>query len=84
MEEARYWAGPVAEPSDRRSGLIAFTILDLRSGTTAGFAHGLVAAYIGFTIGFGALVVRWAVQHVSIASPGRRRHQRRRRRACNR
>jgi len=45
--------------------LIAFTILDLRSGTMASFAHDLAAAYIGFTIGFGALVVRWADQHVA-------------------
>lgn len=40
--------------------LLAFTTIDLRSGTTATFAHGLATAYVGFTVAFGALAVRWA------------------------
>ncbi len=30
--------------------LLAFTALDLRSGTPAAFAHGLATAYVGFTL----------------------------------
>lgn len=40
--------------------LLGVTILDLRSGTTATLAHGLAAAYVGFTVAFGPLVVAWA------------------------
>ncbi len=40
--------------------LLAFTALDLRRGATATFAHGLAAAYVGFTVAFGALAIRWA------------------------
>lgn len=40
--------------------LLAFTALDLRGGTTATFAHGLAAAYVGFTVAFGGLAVAWA------------------------
>lgn len=40
--------------------LLGFTALDLRAGTAATFAHGLAAAYVGFTIAFGGLAVRWA------------------------
>ncbi len=40
--------------------LLAFTALDLRSGTQATFAHGLAVAYLGFTLAFGPLAVRWA------------------------
>jgi hypothetical protein len=43
--------------------LLGFTALDLRSGTTATFAHGLAAAYIGFTVAFGATVIAWADGH---------------------
>jgi hypothetical protein len=43
--------------------LLAFTAVDLRRGATATFAHGLAAAYIGFTVAFGALAVRWADAH---------------------
>lgn len=43
--------------------LLAFTALDLRRGAVATFAHGLAAAYIGFTLAFGALAVRWADAH---------------------
>jgi hypothetical protein len=40
--------------------LLAFTGFDLRSGTTADFAHGLATAYVGFTIAFGGIIVAWA------------------------
>ena len=40
--------------------LLAFTALDLRAGTPATFAHGLATAYVGFTIAFGGVAVRWA------------------------
>ena len=40
--------------------LLAFTTLDLRAGTQATFAHGLAVAYLGFTLAFGPLAVRWA------------------------
>ncbi|WP_119315068.1 hypothetical protein [Calidithermus terrae] len=40
--------------------LITFTAVDLRRGATPAFAHGLAAAYIGFTVAFGGIAVRWA------------------------
>lgn len=40
--------------------LLAFTAVDLESGTEATFAHGLATAYVGFTVAFGAVMVRWA------------------------
>jgi hypothetical protein len=43
--------------------LLVFTATDLRRGTTATFAHGLAAAYIGFTIAFGSMAVSWADAH---------------------
>ena len=42
--------------------LLGFTALDLGSGTQASFAHGLAAAYVGFTIAFGNIAVSWADQ----------------------
>lgn len=39
--------------------LLAFTILDLRGGAVATSAHGLATAYVGFTIAFGSIMVRW-------------------------
>jgi hypothetical protein len=42
--------------------LFAFTALDLASGTKASFAHGLAAAYVGFTVAFGSVAVSWADQ----------------------
>jgi len=44
---------------------LLFTIatLDLKSGTPATMAHGLAAAYVGFTLAFGSLAVRWADAH---------------------
>jgi hypothetical protein len=42
--------------------LLAFTVVDLRSGTTATFAHGLATAYVGFTVAFGPAMIRWTDQ----------------------
>ena len=42
--------------------LLAFTVLDLRSGTVATFAHGLATAYVGFTVAFGPIMISWADQ----------------------
>jgi len=43
--------------------LLGFTALDLASGAPATFAHGLAAAYVGFTVAFGGIAVAWADQH---------------------
>jgi hypothetical protein len=40
--------------------LLAATVVDLRSGATANFAHGLAAVYLGFSVAFGHSVIRWA------------------------
>ena len=40
--------------------LLGVTTLDLESGTPATFAHGLAAAYVGFTVAFGSIAVAWA------------------------
>lgn len=44
---------------------VLFTVatLDLKAGTPATMAHGLAAAYVGFTLAFGSLAVRWADAH---------------------
>ncbi|MGH8107603.1 MAG: hypothetical protein ACREO1_02655, partial [Arenimonas sp.] len=42
--------------------LLIFTAIDLGSGTAASFAHGLAAAYVGFTVAFGGVAVSWADQ----------------------
>ncbi len=43
--------------------LLAFTAMDLRRGSTATFSHGLAAAYVGFTLAFGGMAVKWADAH---------------------
>jgi hypothetical protein len=43
--------------------LLIFTALDLRAGSPPTFAHGLALAYIGFTVAFGPVLVRWADRH---------------------
>lgn len=43
--------------------LLIFTALDLRRGSAATFAHGLAAAYVGFTVAFGGMAVKWADAH---------------------
>jgi len=45
--------------------LLVATALDLRAGGTATFAHGLAAAYIGFSVAFGHATIRWADQRVA-------------------
>jgi hypothetical protein len=40
--------------------LLTATVIDLSRGATATFAHGLAAAYIGFSVAFGHSMVRWA------------------------
>lgn len=42
--------------------LLAFTVVDLRGGAVATFAHGLATAYVGFTVAFGPMLVRWTDQ----------------------
>ena len=42
--------------------LLIATVIDLSGGATAGFKHGLAAAYIGFSVAFGHSVIRWADQ----------------------
>jgi hypothetical protein len=42
--------------------LLIASVLDLRSGSVAGPAHGLAAAYIGFSVAFGSATLRWADQ----------------------
>jgi hypothetical protein len=43
--------------------LLIFTAIDLRRGSTATLAHGLAAAYVGFTVAFGGMAVKWADAH---------------------
>jgi hypothetical protein len=42
--------------------LLAFTAMDLKSGTQATPAHGLATAYVAFTVAFGSVAVSWADQ----------------------
>lgn len=43
--------------------LFTVTTLDLEAGRPATMAHGLAAAYVGFTLAFGSPAVRWADAH---------------------
>jgi hypothetical protein len=43
--------------------LLTASVIDLSRGATAGIAHGLAAAYIGFSVAFGHSVIRWADAH---------------------
>ena len=45
--------------------LLIATVIDLSGGATAGFKHGLAAAYIGFSVAFGHSVIRWADERVA-------------------
>lgn len=40
--------------------LLAATMIDLGQGASATFMHGLAAAYIGFSVGFGHSSITWA------------------------
>ena len=42
------------------AALLIATTMDLSRGATAAFVHGLAAAYIGFSIAFGGVCIRWA------------------------
>jgi hypothetical protein len=42
--------------------LLVASVVDLRSGSAASAAHGLAAAYIGFSVAFGSTTLRWADQ----------------------
>ncbi|MGW6912296.1 hypothetical protein ACWGB8_00520 [Kitasatospora sp. NPDC054939] len=43
--------------------LFLLTLLDLRGGATASWTHALAASYLGFSVGYGPSVVRWADRH---------------------
>jgi hypothetical protein len=45
--------------------LLAATALDLARGEEAGYAHGLAALYLGFTVAYGHSVIAWADRHVA-------------------
>jgi hypothetical protein len=45
--------------------LLCVTALDLHDGTTAEFAHGLAAVYLGFTVVYGGGVIKWLDQQVA-------------------
>lgn len=45
--------------------LLLVTTLDLASGKTAEFAHGLAAIYLGFTLVFGSGVIKWADSYIN-------------------
>jgi hypothetical protein len=42
--------------------LLAASVIDLRNGGQANFAHGLAAIYIGVSVAFGGRMVRWTDQ----------------------
>jgi hypothetical protein len=50
--------------------LLFFTAIDLKAGTTATFAHGLAAAYVGFTLLLGSAAIRWADAHFAYRFAG--------------
>lgn len=50
--------------------LFVATAYDLRSGTVAEFAHGLAAAYLGFTLVFGRSVMEWADKYFAYKYTG--------------
>ena len=50
--------------------LLAFTVMDLKRGAGATFAHGLATAYVGFTVAFGSTMIRWADQRFAHSFAG--------------
>ncbi|WP_066460841.1 hypothetical protein [Sanguibacter suarezii] len=40
--------------------LVSASLADVARGTSPGFAHGLAAVYLGFTVAFGHSLMRWA------------------------
>ncbi|MDH6127983.1 hypothetical protein [Kitasatospora sp. GP82] len=45
--------------------VLGATVLDLRHGAPAEWAHGLGAAYVGFSVAYGHYLVRWADAHAA-------------------
>ncbi|MGW4027880.1 hypothetical protein ACWEFL_00950 [Streptomyces sp. NPDC004838] len=45
--------------------LLAATAIDLRNGAQPGWAHGLAALYIGYTVGHGHRTVKWLDGHAA-------------------
>ncbi|KJK59856.1 hypothetical protein [Saccharothrix sp. ST-888] len=45
--------------------VLGATVLDLRRGATADWAHGLAAVYVGFSVAYGHQLVRWADGHAA-------------------
>ncbi|WP_328310303.1 hypothetical protein [Actinomycetospora sp. NBC_00405] len=41
-------------------GILATAVLDIRSGGAATSAHGLAAIYVGVSVAFGPVLIRWA------------------------
>lgn len=41
-------------------GILTTAVVDIRAGGAATMAHGLAAVYIGFSVAFGPVIVRWA------------------------
>lgn len=41
-------------------GILATAVIDLRTGGLPGTAHGLAALYVGVSVAFGPVIVRWA------------------------
>lgn len=41
-------------------GILATAVIDIRSGGAATFAHGLAAIYVGVSVAFGPVLIRWA------------------------
>lgn len=59
--------------------VLLVSAIDLKRGATAETAHGLAAAYIGFSVAFGPSLVRWADErfaHRFAAGPAPRRRRR--------
>lgn len=50
--------------------LLVASAIDLRSGGTATFSHGLAAAYLGYSVAFGRRTMRWADQRFAYRFAG--------------
>ena len=50
--------------------LLIATAIDLHRGTTAEFAHGLAAVYLGFTVVFGHGLIHWFDQYLAFKIAG--------------
>jgi hypothetical protein len=47
------------------AALLAASVADLRGGGEASWSHGLAALYLGFSVGYGHHLVRWADGHAA-------------------